>query len=335
MIFLSYLRKVNFPKTLFITIGTECNSKCKYCHMWMTKEHSGGLTTEEKVKVIEGFQKINPDGKVVLTGGETMLKYDEFFILTKECKRLKLLSAANTNASLINDQNIKKVMVEGPNHLVISLDSHIEKIHDFSRGMDGSYQHNVDILKKLVVAKKKNNYQNEIFTNSVIYDLNINDLLEYINFVEKIGMDGCTFQIISRTFYRKGDGDYFFKHHFFKDKAEATSKIQDIINALPDHKIVRTTKQDFEWMKLYIENPDFIGEQVCGSHEKNIMIDCYGEIQLCFNMTKINQNKSLGNIRDFDYDISRVWDSDEADKVRLIMMNCRLNCGMLNCHRRK
>ena len=37
--------------------------------------------------------------------------------------------AANTNASLINDKNIEKILKDGPKYLVVSLDSHIEKYH--------------------------------------------------------------------------------------------------------------------------------------------------------------------------------------------------------------
>lgn len=329
------MKQFNYPKTLFIEIGTECNSKCKYCHMWMTKEHDGGLTTEEKIKIIRGFYKNNPNGKVVLTGGETMLKYDEFFGLSRECLRLGLFCAANTNASLINDQNIEKVLKDGPKYLVVSLDSHIEKCHDYSRGVDGGFNHVVDVLGKLVKIKKVKKYKTEIITNSVIYDMNIDKIIDYINFAEKLEIDGCIFQMISRTFFRKGVGDSFFEKHFFKNKKDALSRIQEVIDILDKHKIVRTTKQDFEWMKLYINNPDFIGEQVCGSHEKNVMVDSYGEMQLCFNMTNINNSKSLGNVRDFNYDIKVAWNSEGANRAKLIMKDCRLNCGMLNCHRKK
>lgn len=329
------MKQCNYPKTLFIEIGTECNSRCKYCHMWMTKERGDRLTTKEKIKIIRGFKKNNPNGKVVLTGGETMLKYDEFFILSKECLELDLFCATNTNASLINDQNLEKVLKEGPTCLVVSLDSHIEKLHDYSRGIDGGFKHIVDVLGKLVKIKKRKKYKTEIITNSVIYDMNIDKIIDYIEFVENLGIDGCVFQMLSRTFFSKGGRDNFFEKHFFKDKKSALTWIQKAIDVLEKHKIVRTTKQDFEWMKLYISNPDFIGEQVCGSHEKNVMVDSYGEIQLCFNMTSINSGKSLGNIRYFDYNISTVWNSDCANNARLIMKSCRLNCGMLNCHRKK
>lgn len=96
----------------------------------------------------------------MLTGGETMLKYDEFFLLTSECLRLGLFCAANTNASLINDNTIPRILEEGSRYLVISLDSHIEDIHVFSRGINESYQHAVSVLKKLVALKKRKKIKN-------------------------------------------------------------------------------------------------------------------------------------------------------------------------------
>lgn len=84
-----------------------------------------------------------------------MLKYDEFFVLSKECLTLNLFCAANTNASLIDDKNLEKVLKEGPKYLVVSLDSHIEKIHDYSRGIDGGFKHVIDVLGKLVKIKKE------------------------------------------------------------------------------------------------------------------------------------------------------------------------------------
>lgn len=325
----------SYPKTIFIEISTECNSRCKYCHMWTTKEKEGSLTTQEKIQIIEGFKNVNPGGEVVLTGGETMKKYDEFFTLTKKCLELHLVCAANTNGSFINDANIEKILEEGPTYLVVSLDSHIEQYHDFSRGVKGIYKHVVSMLEKMVAVKRKNNYKTEIITNSVVFNENINYLQDFILFVENIGIDGCMFQMLSRTFYKKTAVDSFFDNHFFKDKANAVQQIQNVIDILDKHPIIRTTKQDFEWMKLYVYNPDFIGEQVCGSHERNIMIDSYGEIQLCFNMKKINNGKSLGNIRDYNNDVQKIWESKEANTIRAVMEHCRLNCGMLNCHRKK
>ncbi len=322
------------PKTIFIEISTECNFKCKYCHMWMTKENEGSLTTDEKLNLIQEFQTLNPAGEVVLTGGETMMKYEEFFKLSKRCLELNLVCSANTNASFINNENFEKVLREGPKYLVISLDSSIENIHDYSRGVKGSFNHIISVVENLVRLKKEIGSTTEIITNSVLFEDNIYLIEDFISFIESMNIDGAIFQMLSRTFYKKTEQDHFFEKHFFKNKSKAINQIQTVIDLLDKHPIVRTKKQDFEWMQLYIENPDFIGEQVCGSHEKNIMINSYGEIQLCFNMKKINGGNSLGNIRDFNSSLNEIWLSQDANNIRKVMENCRLNCGMLNCHRK-
>lgn len=326
---------IDYPRTIFIEISTECNSHCKYCHMWMTIEKEGVLTTKEKIRIIENFQKLNPKGEVVLTGGETMIKYNEFFALTKKCLDLDLTCAANTNASFINNTNYEKVLKEGPKYLVISLDSHLENIHEYTRGIKGSYKHTLTVLKNLVKLKKQKKYNTEIITNSVIFDENIEYLEEFVKFAENIGIDGVLFQMLSRTFYKKNKEDIFFNNHQFKNKIKAIKSMQGIIDVIQAHPIIRTSRQDFEWMKLYINNSNFIGEQICESYKNNLIIDSYGEIKLCFDMKKINDGKpSIGNIRDYK-NIEEIWTSREADSIRKIMENCRLNCGLLNCHRKK
>jgi len=322
------------PKTVFIEICTECNSKCKYCHMWMTKQIEGGLTTDEKIRIIQEFHFLNPKGEVVLTGGETMMKYDEFFCLSKKCKELNMICSANTNATYLNENNIENILIDGPKYLVISLDSNIERIHDYTRGVKGCYKHVISTIKRLISLKNEINSSTQIMTNSVLFNENIFLVEDYLAFAEDLGLDGIIFQMLSRTFYNNWVKDYFFDNHFFKDKQRSICQIQKVIDLLDRHPIIKTSKQDFEWMMQYIKNPDFIGEQVCNSHEKNLMINSYGEVQLCFNMKSINNGHGLGNIRDFHNNISEVWLSNDAKSIRRIMEDCRLNCGMLNCHRR-
>src|SRR5690606_30045499 len=113
------------------------------------KEKPNFLTTEEKVSTIKEFKELNPFGTVIISGGETMLKIDEFFTLTELCRSLKLNSMAVTNASLINEENYERLLLNGPNLLIISLDSHLEVVHDYIRGVKGSFNHVTKVLKDL------------------------------------------------------------------------------------------------------------------------------------------------------------------------------------------
>lgn len=324
---------INLPQYLFLEITTECNLKCKQCHMWISKEPALSLTTDDKLDLIHQFYEINSEGVVVLTGGETMLKENEFFALTKLCKTLDLTCATNTNASLINDSNLERIFTEGPKYLVVSLDSHIEKIHDYIRGVKGTYKHTVDILKKLSDYKSKHNKtETKIITNSIVFDRNIDLIPDYIEFAkETLKIDGVMFQMLSRTFWNRKKTDVFFDKHFFKDKEKSKKYINTIMNLPNNDGFVLTETNDFEWMKLYVDNPDFIGEQVCASHKKNIMIDQMGDVQLCFSMRGLMNGQALGNVKNIS--LKEVWSSNKAEKAREIMSSCRKNCGMLNCHR--
>ncbi|WP_231880535.1 radical SAM protein, partial [Alcanivorax sp. HI0083] len=97
------------------------------------------LTLAEKIKVVEGFAKLNPHGNVVLSGGEVMLKIEDFFALTKSAKSLGLNVIAVSNSSLIAPSLYKRFVVEGPDILYISLDSHVDTIHDYIRGTPGAW----------------------------------------------------------------------------------------------------------------------------------------------------------------------------------------------------
>lgn len=325
----------NRPSTLFIEVTTQCNYRCRYCHMWTTREKSTALATAEKLQVIDDFCNMNPNGEIFLSGGETMSKTLEFFALSAHCRQRKMRCSANTNGSYITDSIFDTILREGPQHLVISLDSHRPEIHDYGRGIRGSYTHTVNTISALVQRRVELGLERHslLFTNSVIYDRNVVDLLEYAEFATALGLDGIYFQALTPTFCRKGRDDKFYAKHFFPDRAGAIAHIETLVARIGEFPIVKTSVQDLRWMQLYIADPEYLGEPVCGSHERNIMVDSDGDVQLCFNMRKLLGGRVLGNVR--AQSISQLWQSEVAHEARDIMGSCRQICGMLNCHRRK
>lgn len=324
------------PSFVFIEITRECNLKCKQCHMWMTRDNpKKSLASKKKVEIIEQFHDLNPRGTVVFTGGETMKKTDEFFLLSEKCRELNLASAANTNGTyIINELIAQKCVDYGPQYLVVSLDSHLKEKHDYLRGQQGTFDQVIKSISLLLNAKADSQSAKNvrIMINSILCDLNYQELDDLVHFAKKLDVDGITFQIIGRTFYKQTKNDPAFELFFPKDRTLFKQKIDEFANKYSCDSFVCTTKNDFEWMKLYVDNPDFIGEPVCSSHENNMMIDVYGEVQLCFGMRELLDGKSLGNVKKLS--LRELWFSSIADDARNIMKECRKNCGMLNCHRK-
>ncbi len=322
------------PTTLFIELTTECNSRCRYCHMWMLEDDSRALTLDEKHGLIAEFSRLNPNGEVVFTGGETMRRKEDFFSLTRHCRDRGLRSAANTNGSYITPDDDETLLRDGPTFLVFSLDSDDPEIHDYNRGIPGGLEATTSTISRLLAARKRAPAPaaTEIITNSVLLEGNIDGLFDLLDFLQRLSVDGATFQILSPTFHRKGPEDNFYKRHFFKNKTGAVETLQRLIKRLPDYPFVRTTATDLRWMQRYILFPDALAEGVCGSHERNMMVDHRGEVQLCFNMRKIFGGKSIGNVRSAS--LAAMWAGETAGEAREIMQGCRETCGMLNCHRK-
>jgi MoaA/NifB/PqqE/SkfB family radical SAM enzyme len=321
------------PRFLFVETTTECNLRCKQCHMWLTREPPGTLTTDEKIALVDELAGWSPGATVVLTGGETMQKKQEFYALSAACRRHGLRAAANTNATLLDEFDHERLLVEGPHYLVISLDSHEREVHDYIRGVPGTFDQVVDVIRRLVARKRASGEAEvSICTNLIVCDLNYATLGAYVAFVEGLGVDGIMFQPLARTFLLAAPRDGFFDRHFPSDVDAFDRAIDELLERQARGARLLTSAGDLAWMKLYVRDPDFIGEQVCGSHERNMMVDMRGDVQLCFSMRGLLGGRALGNVRTSS--LRALWEGEMAARARGIMSTCRQNCGMLNCHRK-
>ena len=76
--------------------------------------------------------------------------------------------------------------------------------------------------------------------------------------------------------------------------------------------------------KVLIDTPDEIQNIQCMVGENNFAIDPYGNCRICFCM------KPIGNLKEsLPQDL---WYSKEADEVREHILNCKMNCRLLNCN---
>lgn len=322
------------PTFLFVETTTECNLRCRQCHMWLTEEPDGALSTLEKVELVHELAAWSPGATVVLTGGETMQKTEEFFAVSAACRAGGLSAAANTNGTFIHEELFDRLLTTGPQYLVISVDSHRAEVHDWVRGRAGTHDQVVNAITGLLTRRRERfpNSDVQVMTNTILFDDNTAEIEALISRLCELGVDGIMFQALSRTFLNRGKRDKFFEAHFPEDLRAFDRAIEAILNLQRGGAPVVTSANDLGWMKLYVRDPDFIGEQVCGSADRNMMVDQMGDVQLCFSMRGLMEGKPLGNVRLST--LREMWEGEMAARARGVMSNCRQNCGMLNCHRR-
>lgn len=323
------------PHYLFIETTTACNLRCRQCHMWMSEEPPGTLTTEEKVALVDQFGSWAEHGVVVITGGEPFLKTAEVMALSRRARSYGLSVAVNTNGTCMPESLYDELLTDGPHYLILSLDAPDAATHDWIRGRAGTYDAVIGTVQGLLAARRERHPTSDVrvLANSILCAETLPKALALIELVRALGADGVMFQALARTFMNRAQGDPFFEQHRPRDMGLVDQVLDTLIALRQSDRFLHTEVRDLEWMKLYFRDPDFISEPVCGSAHRNMMVNMFGEQQLCFAMKGLLGGKHLGSVRSVA--LRQAWESPEAAQARSVMDACRKNCGMLHCHRRE
>ncbi|MDO8663107.1 MAG: radical SAM protein [Candidatus Omnitrophota bacterium] len=175
-------------------VTRSCNLACSHCRASSKfGPYQNELTTQECFQLIDelaAFGKPEGDGLasysqshsllVILTGGEPLLREDIFQIIEYGHKQgLKLVMAPN--GTLLNEENVKKIIASGIKRISVSLDGPDEASHDQLRHVPGAFkraQQGIERAKSLGL---------EFQINSTISKRNIKSLAEIIKLAKDLG----------------------------------------------------------------------------------------------------------------------------------------------------
>jgi len=166
-------------------IRSECNMKCKHCSANFRGEVREVIgKKEDYFRVLTDMGK-NGVGEIYFSGGEPLL-LDSLFDVIKFGKENNIIMTTGTNGAILDEEKVKRLKEAGVDKVFVSLDSYEEEKHDFLR--------NGKVFKKAV---KGIEYLKEygIYTrvDSVIWKGNYEDLDNFVNFCQKLGVDEITF----------------------------------------------------------------------------------------------------------------------------------------------
>lgn len=294
--FLNRIVKINFA------ITNLCNARCKTCNIWK-KCSTEELELDEILSIFNRFPKTV--GWLSLTGGEPFLRKDirDILLSAKDIKSLKLLTLP-TNGILKN--KICSVIEEysetiHPNTFItISLDG-IESVHDNIRGVNGAYEKAMGTFLELnEMGDKKLNILIETTLSQFNIEKSKTFISELIDKGHKVGINIAH------------NSDFYNINSLDKIKIEDTNDITKLIIRNQSIFSINAIVQRFYMQKIgsYLENPD---KRVipCSALKVSCGIDPYGNVTPC-SMWK----KNIGNLRDYDYDISKIYNLDEVRFLR-------------------
>jgi MoaA/NifB/PqqE/SkfB family radical SAM enzyme len=326
------------PKFLFVHFSDECNLKCNHCFYWQPSASDGNISIGQKIALLAEFADLNPKGVVVTCGAESTIHLDDFFRFTLECRRLGLRCLSVTNGSKISTPAMaEQVIVEGPTEISVSLDSHIEELHDEMRGVKGAFKAATRAIRMLLEARKKaSRLDQRIHAMLLLLDSNYLDLEDTYDFaLNKLGVDKLKINLLQPTFGCSSGHDEFFTKHSSMDP----EKLEDILHRCNQRFNLKASPIWISQVGMYVRavanspkdergwsKPICTPEQICNSYERNIVVDMKGIARLCIS------DRFPGAPMLRPGDMKRFWES--SDRLREQMKTCTQLCGITHSMRR-
>ena len=103
-------------------VNKRCNLRCTHCDFWQRddSERDKYLSLEAKRVVLGDFADMNPNGTLVVCGGEPMLDLEEYFALVSAAhdQGLRVLSVVN-GTRIRRPEMAERLIMEGPDEISI------------------------------------------------------------------------------------------------------------------------------------------------------------------------------------------------------------------------
>ncbi len=136
------------PFVAFYEVTRACELVCKHCRACAQPvPNRNQLDTKSSLALLDQFASFPKPPTLVFTGGDPMMRSD-IFQLVKHANNIGLVTAMTPSATpLVTKEALQGLKDAGLSRLAVSLDSSHSTIHDNFRGVDGSFQRTLEIMR--------------------------------------------------------------------------------------------------------------------------------------------------------------------------------------------
>lgn len=234
--------KTGKPFKVKFESSTLCNLKCVMCPL------TSGLTRKQGVLKFENFKKIFDEINVPylnLTGlGEPLLNPDIFKIISYARKKHSLVKL-DTNATLLNKENIKRLIHSNPSFISVSIDGITKKSYEAIR-KGANFEQVIENLKNLVKYRNLVKSKTQIQLFFVLQKDNVKDLINILKFAESLGVEVI-------------NGTIAISFGAAENKDKRKIKLEDIKKIKKDLEIIKKqlkVKVNIENIEDFLQNPE-------------------------------------------------------------------------------
>ncbi len=313
-----FVRKPQTPIQLIHFVTSKCNAKCGHCFYWKNLNTKGELSLEE----IEKLTKHLPDLVILnISGGEPFIRADFAEVIKTYYRNTTVKEVSVPTNGTFTEKTIRDctdILQSCPDldlNIVLSLDG-IQPIHDEIRQVKDCFQTAVKTFRELKELQKRYPHL-QVSVVSTLTSLNQDTLEEFHGYVKKeLKPDVLSLNII-RGEAKKMDlfGVNLNNYKKFYELEKRSSKkgwktyLRDLMNKMRMDVIIKN-----------VERKEFVLPCTAGTllgvmYEK-------GDVYPC----ELLNAKRLGNVREYDYDFTKLWKSQRAEKTAAFIKDTKCYC---------
>lgn len=306
------------PAQLIFFVTNRCNSRCRHCFYWKNlNQKTDELSLAEIEKISKSMGRIF---WLFISGGEPFLRLD----LPQICQTFYKNNHVNsivipTNGILIekiikDTEMIVKKCPQAKVVIQVSIDE-IGKRHDLLRGVRGNFAKIAKLIPLLKKLQKK--YANlAIQANIVFMHDNQERVKEIYRFIyEEFKIDNICLSLIRGDPREVGtkeiDMEKYWQAHQFLRKTKRFKQYTSILSRLI------TKKEDMQVEQFMCSLKDKKAGIPCLAGYQSVVLLPNGDLKICE-----LRNEIFGNLREVNYQFSKLWQSQKAEKIRAKIKNC-------------
>lgn len=320
-VMLSNVKRLSFPYKLTFAVTYRCNSRCKTCNIW--KRKAVDELSKEEIELF--FKNSNHFSWIDLTGGEPSLRKDFVDLCTtisKHCSNLLLLhypTNGQVTDKIVSDaKKIRSLKSSYKVIITVSTDGD-EPLNDEIRGVKGAWKKQIETFKQLHDIN-----QLEAVIGMTLSPLNYDTFEKTYTSIKAVlpWLTPKDFHI-SLMHYSENFYDNWELKDSLLNHTEQKKSIDGMIQSIQQYRrmlgIPANPRSLLEYHFLKRAEPYLKTGKTplpCHALKSSCFIDPTGEVYPC-----INFNYPLGNLREYNYDLRKIWNLETTKRLQKKIWN--------------
>lgn len=316
---------------LIFFVTSHCNAKCDFCFYWDHLNQQGDLTLEEIRTISATMPQFD---RLLFSGGETFLRKELVDIVSLFHRQNGVTTINLPTNGLLQAQILEKteaILAENPALTVnvgFSLDG-LAATHDRVRAVPGCFRKALASIRAVTALRER--FPNlTVFANSVILRENYAELPALADYLlREVDLDTHYFNIIRGEPVHAAQRDV--PHAALPQLYREYERVQAAYVERSHRRRGRGALAAAVWRTFYLGRLAIYNDiqygnftrgsrwpMPCTAGETAAVIDYHGDVRIC------ELRQPIGNLRDYDCDFGRLWDSQarRAEVARMKQAHC-------------